>query len=68
MPLESLVYARKDFARYYAARGIASLIAVALAYPLIVRFAEVGAIAACGIGWLLAVAGTAALILRRTPS
>jgi O-antigen/teichoic acid export membrane protein len=65
LPLESLVYAREQFARYYAMRGIASLIAIAAAYPLILRFDEVGAIAACGIGWLLAVAGTAALILRR---
>jgi hypothetical protein len=46
-------------------RGVASLVAIAAAYPLILRFDEVGAIAACGIGWLLAVAGTAALILRR---
>ena len=68
MPLESLVYARQDFARYYAIRGLASLVAIALAYPLILGFAEVGAIAACGIGWLLAVAGTAVLILRRPPS
>jgi hypothetical protein len=65
MPLESLVYAREQFARYYAMRGVASLVAIAAAYPLILRFDEVGAIAACGIGWLLAVAGTAALILRR---
>lgn len=68
MPLESLVYAREQFARYYAMRGVASLVAIAAAYPLILRFDEVGAIAACGIGWLLAVAGTAALILRRPSS
>lgn len=65
MPLESLVYAREQFARYYAMRGVASVVAIAVAYPLILRFAEVGAIAACGVGWLFAVAGTAALILRR---
>lgn len=65
MPLESLVYARNDFFRYFAVRGAASLVAIAAAFPLIAAFAEVGAIAACGIGWFLAVAGTVAVLIRR---
>jgi O-antigen/teichoic acid export membrane protein len=67
MPLESLVYARRDFRLYYLIRGIASLLAIAAALPLVTRFAETGAIAACGIGWLVAVAGTVILLKRGTP-
>jgi O-antigen/teichoic acid export membrane protein len=68
LPLESLVYARGDFARYYAVRGLASVVALAAAYPLIVRYDEIGAIVACGIGWFLAVAGTLALVARKAPA
>lgn len=68
MPLESLVYARHEFRSYYLARGIASLIAIGLTAFLVMRFAEVGAIAACGAGWLVAVAGTIMLLARRTRS
>jgi O-antigen/teichoic acid export membrane protein len=64
-PLESLVYARKAFRGYFAIRGVASLVAIAAAFPLITWYAEIGAIAACAIGWLVAVAGTAILLMRR---
>lgn len=63
-PLESLVYARNRFAGYFTIRGIASLIAIVAAVPLIHRYAEIGAIVACGLGWLVAVAGTAVMLLR----
>jgi O-antigen/teichoic acid export membrane protein len=66
MPLESLVYARRDFRGYYVIRGLASVLAILAALPLILRFGEVGAIAACGIGWLVAVAGTVVLLKRGT--
>jgi O-antigen/teichoic acid export membrane protein len=65
LPLESLVYARNAFAPYFAVRGLASIVAIAVAFPLIRHFAEVGAIAACAIGWLIAAAGTALVLLRR---
>jgi O-antigen/teichoic acid export membrane protein len=68
MPLESLVYARNEFVRYFTIRGVASVVTLAAAVPLIQRFAEVGAIAACGIGWFIAAAGTAVVLLRRTPA
>jgi O-antigen/teichoic acid export membrane protein len=64
LPLESLVYARNEFARYFTVRGAASVIALAAAVPLIRQFAEVGAIAACGIGWFVAAAGTIVVLLR----
>jgi len=64
MPFESLVYTRRNFRGYYFIRGAASLLSLALTFPLVLRFAEVGAIAACAFGWLVAVAGTA-LLLRR---
>jgi O-antigen/teichoic acid export membrane protein len=65
MPLESLVYAQKRFAAYFLIRGIASVIAIAAAFPLIHWYAEVGAIAACGIGWFVAVTGTVVMLARR---
>lgn len=65
LPLESLVYARKSFGSYFAVRGVASVIAIAISVPLIARYAEVGAIAACAAGWFVAVTGTAAILLRR---
>jgi O-antigen/teichoic acid export membrane protein len=64
-PLESLVYARKAFRAYFAIRGLASVIAIVAAFPLIVWYAEIGAIAACAIGWFVAVAGTTILLVRR---
>lgn len=64
MPFESLVYTLRNFREYYIIRGIASVVALALTVPLVIRYAEVGAIAACAAGWLVAVAGTA-LMLRR---
>jgi O-antigen/teichoic acid export membrane protein len=66
MPFESLVYTRQNFRGYYLVRGIASLGAIALTVPLVMRFAEVGAIAACAAGWFIAVTGTALLLLRDT--
>lgn len=68
MPFESLVYARQDFRLYYLVRCIASLVAVGLTACLVTRFAEVAAIAACGVGWLIAVAGTIMLLVRGTRS
>jgi O-antigen/teichoic acid export membrane protein len=65
MPLESLVYARSRFAEYFAIRGAASVVAIVAAFPLIGRYAEVGAIAACSIGWFIAVAGTGLMLWRR---
>jgi O-antigen/teichoic acid export membrane protein len=65
MPLESLVYARNEFVRYFTVRGVASVIALAAAVPLIGRLDEVGAIAACGIGWCVAALGTAAVLWSR---
>lgn len=64
MPFESLVYARRDFRSYCLVRGIASVLTMALTAPLVMRFAEVGAIAACGVGWLIAIVGTLALLAR----
>ena len=64
MPLESLIYARQSFRGYYLARGIASGAAIAAAYPLILWNPDIGAIAACGIGWLIAVTGTLAVLAK----
>jgi O-antigen/teichoic acid export membrane protein len=66
MPFESLVYTRRDFRGYYLVRAIASLTAVALSVPLVIWFFEVGAIAACAVGWLIAVIGTIVLLARGT--
>ena len=63
-PIESLIYARQSFRGYYLARGIASGAAMAEAYPLILWNPDIGAIAACGIGWLIAVAGTLAVLAK----
>ncbi len=64
MPLESLVYARHEFRGYFLVRGIASILAVAIAVPLVVAFTEIGAISACSVGWLVAVTGTIWLLAR----
>lgn len=66
MPLESLVYARRDFLRYFQLRGIASFVAIALSLPLMASFAETGAILACAAGWLIAAAGTLVRVIRTT--
>ncbi len=68
MPFESLVYARQDFRGYYLVRGIASLLTLALTALLVMRFSEVGAITACSVGWLIAIAGTVVLLARSTQS
>lgn len=65
LPLESLVYAQRRFAIYFAIRGVASVIAIAAAFPLIDRYGAVGAISACAIGWFVAVAGTGIMLLRK---
>lgn len=64
MPFESLVYTQRNFRGYYLIRGIASLGALALTVPFVIWFFEVGAIAACAVGWLIAVVGTALLLKR----
>jgi O-antigen/teichoic acid export membrane protein len=64
MPLESLVYARKAFGGYFIIRGLASLVAIAASIPLILTYADVGAIAACTLGWFLAVAGTLIFLIH----
>jgi O-antigen/teichoic acid export membrane protein len=66
MPLESLVYARRDFRPYFQLRGIASIVAIALSLPLLHFYAETGAILACAAGWLLAVTGTLVRVIRTT--
>jgi O-antigen/teichoic acid export membrane protein len=66
MPLESLVYAREEFRSYYVVRGVGSLAAIALTAILVGPFAEIGAIAACGVGGLVAIAGTVILLLKGT--
>jgi len=58
MPFESLVYTRREFGSYYLVRGAASVLAIALAAPLIMILSEMGAILACAAGWFAAVAGT----------
>jgi O-antigen/teichoic acid export membrane protein len=63
LPFESLVYARQAFRSYYLVRGIGSVIAVVLTVPLM-PWAEVGAIVACSIGSLIAIAGTVFILLR----
>lgn len=68
MPLESLVYAQKRFAGYFAIRGFASIVAIAAAFPLIQGYGAVGAIAACALGWLIAVAGTGVMLMRTRPA
>jgi O-antigen/teichoic acid export membrane protein len=65
LPFESLVYARQTFRGYYLIRALGSVVAVALTAPLILPWAEVGAIAACGAGSFIAVAGTVILLLRK---
>jgi O-antigen/teichoic acid export membrane protein len=64
-PLESLVYARKVFREYFAIRGLASVVAIAAAFPLSANYGGVGAIMACAIGWFVAVTGTGLLLMRR---
>jgi O-antigen/teichoic acid export membrane protein len=64
LPFESLVYARQVFRSYYLVRGIGSAAAVALTVPLM-PWAEVGAIAACSIGSLIAMAGTVFILLQK---
>ncbi len=66
MPLESLVYARRDFGHYFMLRGIASVLAFGLSIPLSIQYYETGAIAACAAGWLLAVGGTVIRLVRST--
>ncbi len=66
MPLESLVYARKAFSGYFVIRGLASLVAIAASVPLITLYADTGAIAACTLGWFLAVVGTLVFLARGT--
>lgn len=65
MPLESLIYVQGRFAGYFTIRGIASVAAILSAIPLIHWYAEIGAIAACALGWLIAVAGTGIMLARR---
>jgi O-antigen/teichoic acid export membrane protein len=67
MPFESLVYARQEFGRYYVLRGLASVLAIAAAFPLILNYAEIGAIFACATGWLVTVLGTIVIFMRRRP-
>lgn len=64
MPLESLVYARRDFRHYFRLRGIASMVAVAVSLPLMAVWLETGAILACALGWLIAVTGTLQRLIR----
>ncbi len=64
MPLESLVYAQKRFAAYFGLRAGASVIAILAAIPLIQAYGAVGAIAACALGWLIAVIGTGLILMR----
>lgn len=66
MPLESLIYARRDFLRYFQLRGIASIVAIAASLPLMLAYFETGAILACALGWLLAVTGTLVRLVRKT--
>jgi hypothetical protein len=66
MPLESLVYARRDFLRYFQLRGFASIVAIAASLPLMLAYFETGAILACTLGWLLAVGGTLVRLVRNT--
>ena len=66
MPLESLVYARRDFRHYFQLRGLASILAVGLSLPLSLYYLETGAIVACAAGWLLAVSGTVIRLVRNT--
>ena len=65
MPLESLVYAQSRFAGYFLIRGVASAMAIAAAFPLIQWYGGIGAIAACGIGWFVAVSGTGIMLVRK---
>jgi O-antigen/teichoic acid export membrane protein len=67
LPLETLVYARRDFRHYFLLRGLASVVAIALSLPLLMMFYETGAIAACAAGWLLAALGTVIRLIRTTP-
>lgn len=66
LPLETLVYARRDFRSYFLLRGLASVVAIALSVPLLLYFFETGAIAACAAGWLLATCGTLIRLIRNT--
>jgi O-antigen/teichoic acid export membrane protein len=66
LPFESLVYARQVFRDYYIVRGIGSIAGIALTVPLM-PWVEVGAIAACGIGCLIAILGTIYILLRGQP-
>jgi O-antigen/teichoic acid export membrane protein len=64
LPFESLIYSRQAFGGYYLIRALGSAVAIALTAPLILPWAEVGAIAACGAGSFIAIAGTVILLLR----
>lgn len=64
LPLESLIYSRQAFHGYYSVRALGSAVAIALTGLLILPWAEVGAIAACGGGSFIAIAGTIILLLR----
>jgi O-antigen/teichoic acid export membrane protein len=64
MPFESLVYSSQAFRSFYLLRGLASMLAIGFAVPLVIAHAEIGAIFACAIGWLVTVVGTILLFLR----
>ena len=66
MPMESLVYARHALRGYFIIRGVASAVAIAICLPLIAEYQDLGAVAACAAGWLIAAAGTFVLLLRGT--
>ncbi len=68
MPIESLVYARRSFRGYYLARGVGSVVAIALTAPLIGHFQETGAIVASALGSLVAAVGAVYLLARGTQS
>jgi O-antigen/teichoic acid export membrane protein len=65
LPFEALVYARKEFRRYYFVRAVASVVAVGLTLPLVLLWDSVGAILACGVGSLIAMTGTLLLLWGR---
>jgi O-antigen/teichoic acid export membrane protein len=66
LPLESLVYSRRNFIGYYCARAIGSVLAIGLTAPLVFRFAEEGAILACAAGGFVAVSGVIVLLYKDT--
>lgn len=64
LPIESIVFLRGRLAGYNVARFLAGAVSVALAFVLCRPYGAGGALAACLIGWCIAVVGSLMAIRR----